>query len=488
MPMDLTSSIPASPTASGRVLQRNLSVGSIVFMVVAFAAPLGVVVANFPIILTTSGTVAAPLYIIVAGILLVLFSVGFTRMSRRISNAGAFYTYIMRGLGRRAGLGAAMLALASYLCLLVGVATYVGVAANGALQQFAHVTVPWSILALIGLAIVAFLGYRDIDLSARVLGVLLVAEILAVTIFDVAILLRGGPHGYAPHAFSPGTAMSGAPGLGLLFSFLGFFGFEATAVFRNEARDPERTIPRATYVAVISIGVFYALSSWATVVGLGPDNAVAAAGSDPADVMTSLGRQYAGAFIGDAMQILLVTSMFACVLSIHNALTRYSFTLSAQGVLGGGMSVVHARHRSPSRASLVVSVSSFMAMLVVIVLRLDPVAQTYAWFTGAATIGIIALMAITSVSVVVHFRRVPDRATGLFPVMIAPVLAALGLVGVLVLAIKNLPLLVGTSTAANIVLALLVVIIAGGIATAFVLRSRRPDQYAALLADTESAS
>lgn len=487
MELDLPAPPPAVTPADHGSLHRNLGVGSIVFMVVAFAAPLGVVVANFPIILTTSGTVAAPLYIIVAGALLVIFSVGFTRMSRRISNAGAFYTYIMRGLGRRAGLGAAMLALASYLCLLIGVGTYVGVAASDALSRFAHVDLSWWILALIGLVVVGFLGYRDIDLSAKVLGVLLVAEILAVAIFDVAILVKGGPGDYAPHAFSPATAMDGAPGLGLLFSFLGFFGFEATAVFRNEARDPAHTIPRATYVAVISIGVFYALSSWATVVGLGPSKAVDAAGSDPANVMTDLGTRFAGAFIGDAMQILLVTSMFACVLSIHNALTRYAFTLSSQGVLGSGMGVVHPTHRSPSRASMVVTLVSLAGMVVVTAIGLDPVAQIYAWFTGAATIGIIALMAVTSVSVVVHFRRVPDPSSGLFAVTIAPVIAALGLIGVLVLAIKNLPLLVGTSTAADIVLAALVVIIAAGVTTAFRLRRRRPDQYIALLTEIEAA-
>ena len=49
----------------------------------------------------------------------------------------------------------------------------------------------------------------------------------------------------------------------------GFIGFEATAIFRDEAHDPHRTIPRATYVALIIIGVFYTLSCWAHRVGVG---------------------------------------------------------------------------------------------------------------------------------------------------------------------------------------------------------------------------
>jgi amino acid transporter len=59
--------------------------------------------------------------------------------------------------------------------------------------------------------------------------------------------------------------VSGSLGTAIMFAIASFIGFEATAVFRDEARDPERTIPRATYLALILIGVFYTLSSWAVV-------------------------------------------------------------------------------------------------------------------------------------------------------------------------------------------------------------------------------
>ena len=84
------------------------------------------------------------------------------------------------------------------------------------------------------------------------LGVVLVLEVVAVVAIDLGVLFSGRE--LVGRTFSPAEAMSGAPGLGLLFAFLGFFGFEATAVFRNEARDPDRTVPRATYVAVLGVG------------------------------------------------------------------------------------------------------------------------------------------------------------------------------------------------------------------------------------------
>ena len=90
----------------------------------------------------------------------------------------------------------------------------------------------------------------------------LVLEMLAVLAIDLGVLLSGRELSATP--FSPAEALSGAPGLSLLFAFLGFFGFEATAVFRHEAKDPLRTIPRATYLAVVLIGVLYTVSAWSS--------------------------------------------------------------------------------------------------------------------------------------------------------------------------------------------------------------------------------
>lgn len=474
---------PATSATQGTDdLRRSLGAGSIVFMVVAFAAPLGVVVANFPLIISVSGTVNAPLYIAVAGIILILFSVGFTRMSRRVVNAGAFYTYVMKGLGRVPGLGAATLALISYLLLVVGIAAYIGVAASALIAFFVPaVTVPWWVFAFVALLVIALLGYRDIDLSAKVLGIFLVVEIVVVAILTIVIFIKGGPDGHSLSALSPSSALHGAPGLGLLFSFLGYFGFEATAVFRNEARDPDRTIPRATYIAVISIAVFYSISSWATVIGLGETHAVAKATADPSNLIAGLARSYVGPVLADAFQVLIVTSMFACTLSIHNALTRYTYTLGSQGVFPGGLGRIHQSHRSPHRASLTISAASIAGLLIVTVLRLDPVAQTYAWFTGAASVGIITLMTVTSVSVIVHFRRSPDRSANVAAVLIAPILAGVGLLGVLALTVGNLPLLVGSQTAAWVVLGFLVAVVVVGLVLGLVLKVRRPNHYLALV-------
>jgi len=457
-------------------LHRGLGVGSIVFMVVAAAAPMSVVAANLPIIILVSGNIAAAAYFIVAMLVLLLFAVGFTLMSKHVRNAGAFYSYVQAGLGRIPGVGAATLALGSYIVLLVGVTAYLGAAVSNAIRHYAGAATPWWGWALLALGLVGVLGYREIELSSKVLGVLLMAETLIIVVLDVGIIGHGGRAGLNLEPFEPAVIVTGAPGLGIMFALFGFSAFEATAVFRNEAKDPDRTIPRATYLALVSIGVFYAASSWAVVMGAGTADAVADASRDPQNMVLDLAVRYLGPLARDVMSVLLVTSTLACVLSFHNVITRYQFTLARSGVLPRSLGIVSPVHGAPSRSSLVVTAVSLACVAAVALTRIDPVQQAYTWLSGAATLGIVALMALTCLAVLVFFRKA-RRDQGAWRTVTAPGLGLLGLCAVLGLVLDNFPGLVGGTTEAIVVALLVAAAFLAGIVVALVLRARRPAVY-----------
>ncbi|XBB68725.1 APC family permease [Nocardioides sp. WV_118_6] len=466
-----------SPDGAAR-MQRGLGVVPMVLMVVAAAAPLAVVTASVPVIISASGSTAAPQFFIVATVVLCLFSVGFTSMSKHVPNAGAFYSYIQRGLGRHVGVGAAALALGSYAVMLIALYAYLGVATSTLLDRV-HVGVPWWCSALAWVLAVGLLGYRDIELSSKVLAVLLVAETLAVVVLDVAIVGHGGADGLSMTPLAPSSFATGAPSLGLMFAFFCFIGFEATAVFRNEAKDPDRTIPRATYVAVVFIGVFYAFAAWVVVQGLGVGQAVDQASQDPEDVVQNLAATYVSPILTDVIQVLLVTSFFACVLSFHNVITRYQFTLATKGLLPAAIAEVSDRHRTPSRSSLTFTTISFAAVATVALLGWDPIGQTYVWFSGASTLGLIALMAMTSLAVIVFFRT---KAPGpsVWHAVIAPGLACAGLTVILVVIIANFSLLVGSTGTAVVLGCGIAATFVSGLVVAERTRRTRPDRYAAL--------
>ena len=474
----------ASVAGSPTLLHRGLGVGSIVFMVVAAAAPLAVVTANLPLVISASGSTAAPLYFLMATVILVLFSVGFTAMSRFVPNAGAFYSYIQAGLGPRLGIGAAALALGSYGVMLIGINAFLGVATSNLLIAFFNINVPWWFCSLVALVVIGFLGFRDIELSSKVLGILLAAEALVVVVLNIAIVSRGGEAGLNAEPLSVSAFSTGTPSLGLMFAFFSFIGFEATAVFRNEAKDPDRTVPRATYIAVVSIGLFYAISSWAVIEGLGVGRAVDKATTDPENLIMNLAQWYVSPILTDIIQVLLVTSVFACVLSFHNVITRYQFTLAVKGLLPKALATVDQKHLTPSKSSLTFSLISLTATAAIAVIGWDPFKQIYTWFSGAATLGLITLMAMTSFAVIAFFRK-RGCARSTWRTVIAPALSLVGLTVILVLVIGNFSLLVGSASTAIVLGVLLLATFVAGVVGAEAMRRARPDRYEALTRDSQ---
>src|SRR4029453_9206316 len=110
------------------------------------------------------------------------------------------------------------------------------------------------------MAIIAVLGYRQVDLSVKELAILVSLEFLIVLILDAAIFIQGrqsGPPPLNPIPFTWAAFTSGSVAIALLFNFASFIGFEAPTIYSEEAKDPKRTVPRATYVAVLTIGIFY---------------------------------------------------------------------------------------------------------------------------------------------------------------------------------------------------------------------------------------
>ncbi|QJY49162.1 APC family permease [Pseudonocardia broussonetiae] len=444
-----------------RTLTGRLGVGSIVFMVVAAAAPLTVIAGTVPLGLAAGNGAAFPTtFALCCGILL-LFAVGFCAMSRHVPDAGAFYAYVQRGLGHPLGLGSAFLALVTYAAVQLAVYGYIGAVIDALVQNWGGPVVPWWIWSLLVVAVVGLLGFRNIELSGKVLGALLIAEVAIVLVFDAVVVGRGEQ--FSTAFVSPPQVVSGSLGIAIMFAIASFIGFEATAVFRDEAVDPERTIPRATYTALLLIGVFYTLSSWAVVSAWGDAAAVEAAAADPGGMIVTTITNVLGPVGGDVAQVLLMTSLFAAALAFHNVLARYYFALGNSGALHSAVGRSHPRHRSPHVASLTQSTVAAAFLVVFAIAGLDPVAQVFAWMAGTSTVGVLALMTLTCAAVIVFFRRtrVDSRV---WHTVAAPALGLVGLLACLVLTVSNFPTLIGGSgLLASVIFAVLVLSVVFGV-------------------------
>jgi amino acid transporter len=457
-----------SATPTGK-LSGRLGTGGIVFMVIAAAAPLTVLAGNVPLAVGIGPGVGAPVGFLIASVVLLLFAVGFVTMTPHVKEAGAFFAYVTLGLGKRAGMGIALVALVAYTAIQVGVYGFLGWAANDLVTFYGGPQLPWWLYSLLTITIVAALGYRHIELSATVLGIALVLEITVVVVMDAAIFLSGGAEGISLTSFTPDALLSGPLGVAVLFALTGFIGFEATAVFRDEARDPERTIPRATYLAVLIIGIFYTVSSWAMILGDGPSKAVAVAERTLAgegNMLLDTAQLYIGGTLRDIMQVLLITSLFACVLSFHNVIARYQFVLARKGLLPERLGRVHPKQHSPAVSSIAQSITALVLVTVFATVGLDPLVGVFGSMAGVATVGMVILMLTTSIAVVVFFARYRDRARGrLWTTRIIPVVAVLSLTASMWLVLSNFTLVTGSSVAVSVFLGLVPVaaLVAGAV-------------------------
>lgn len=457
----------ASTVEGNGHLSGHLGTRNIVFMVIAAAAPLTVIGGNVPLAVGLGNGPGAPVGFIIAALILLVFSVGFVTMTPHVREAGAFFSYVTEGLGDRLGTGVAIVALIAYTAIQLGIYGYIGWALDDTVQYYGGPEVPWPAYALLTLAIVAVLGYRHIELSAKVLAVALALEIGIMLLLDVVIVGDGGAHGVNVDSFTPDAVTSGSLGVPVLFALTGFIGFESTAIFRDEARDPERTIPRATYLAVIIIGGFYALSCWALVIASGTDQVVGVANATldgDGNMLLDTTASYLGDAGRDVVNVLLLTSLFACVLSFHNVVARYQHVLARKGLLPPRLGEVHASHGSPAVSSVVQTATALVLVVACALLDLDPLVGVFGSMAGVATVGMVTLMLTTSVAVVVFFARRPALREGrVLQTRVAPVLACAGLLSGLWLVLSNFTLVTGAGVTASTVLALvpLVGLVAG---------------------------
>jgi amino acid transporter len=440
-------------------LTGHLGTAGVVFMVIAAAAPLTVIGGNMPLAMGLGNGAGAPVGFIIAAVVLLLFSIGFVTMTPYVREAGAFFSYVTEGLGKRPGMGIAVVALIAYTAIQVGIYGYIGWAVDDTIHSYGGPTIPWPVYSLLVLAIVAFLGYRHIDLSAKVLGVALVCEIGIVLVLDAVVLARGGDSGLNLDSFTPDVVTSGSLGIPVLFALTGFIGFEATAVFRDEARDPERTIPRATYLAVLIIGGFYALTCWAFVVANGSDNVKAVAERTLAgegNILLDTTATYLGSVGRDIVNVLLLTSLFACVLSFHNVIARYQYVLARKRLLPATLGRVHPVHQAPSISSVVQTATATALLAVLAIAGVDPLVGVFGSMAGVATVGMVILMLTTSVAVVAFFIRRPELIRRRsWQTQVAPVLASIGLLASGWLVLTNFTLVTGGSASLSTVLAII---------------------------------
>ena len=251
------------------------------------------------------------------------------------------------------------------------------------------------------------LGYRTIDVGARLLAVLMVAEIGILLVLDIAVLAAKGGAALPATSFAPHTLLhgGGSLGIGLMFAFGAYAGFESAALYGEEARNPRRSIPLATYASVLVITVFYGLTSWVAVGAVGAGQVRAVAGKELGNMFFALSNQYVHA-VGDHGHGSAAVHQPPGLAGRHPQRRQPLHVRAGPGADPAGL----AGHLAPAprlaipgqrRADVVnVVVAGGFALA-----GLNPYLNLATAMAGLGTLGIIVLQAAAAAAVVAFFRR-----------------------------------------------------------------------------------
>jgi amino acid transporter len=412
----------------------SLGLASVLFLCITGSAPLAVFMFNFPFVVGAGNERYAPAAFLFATIVLTIFSVGYVQMARKLRAAGGMFTYVSHGLGRALGMMSGISLAAAYT--LFG-ASLIGGFAAFAQSKVASVTdtepIGWIWFALIGIVGISLLGYFDIPISAKILGVALLFELAVILVFTIGVFGQGGNNGVSIDPVLPWNAFKGvAFGLGIFIAFWSWVGFEAAPNYAEESKEPHRIIPIAVYASCVFVGVLYTLASWASVSSYGPANEAFEAltagktavfgGSEVIDYLNFNvvpAEQLIGSWLGGAMEIFIITGAFACAAALNNAGLRYTYALGREGLLPRALGRTHKKHRTPHVAVLV---QGLIAALICIAFRFadrGPL-DVYYWVAVQGVIWIILVQALTSLAVWAYFRRGPADERHWWKTTVAP--------------------------------------------------------------------
>ena len=490
--------IDVSSKAGVHKLQgRAVGLVGVLFLAVTGAAPMSAMLGNVPFAAGYGIGTYAPAAFLLATIVLTIFSIGYAAMASRVSSVGGFYSFISQGLGREVGMSAGFTSLACYSLFEASLSGLFAFFGNKWFSEHLGINIPWIVLALIMIALIAVLSYRDVKLSVKVLGTALIAEVAILVIFVLGVALAKSGTSYSLESlnvfkvYTPLAAQTvgdlaipaGAAAVGVFMAFWSWVGFEMAPNYAEESRDPKRTIPQSLLISVIGLGVFYVIVSW-SVVSAYPSQAdmAAMAFSDGVNFFLTPMKAFVGTWAYELMFLLILTSSFACGMAFHNTAARYIYSLGREGVLPKAVAETHDHHKSPHKAS---AVQSVLAAIWVVLYGLgygfdDPSGQAwlgvYTLFAVLGTGLLLVLQAVVSVAIIVWFQK--NGGGNVLTTLIAPAVSVVVQVWLVYTLIDNLATLGGTNGFATSIPFIGLAIIVVGLLWGFALKTINPEGYA----------
>ena len=345
---------------------------------------------------------ALPFVYLVSLIAALIVANGVAEMARKLPAAGAFYTYVVRGIGPKAGFITGTLMFLGYSLLEPAELALIGSWIHDVLARFGF-DVSWLIIAAIFWVTTFVLSIRGIRISMEAALLLFGIEVAVILVLCFFVLGKGGAEGINLRPFNPGESPNGISGiaLGMVFGILSFVGFEGAATLGEEVQNPRVNVPRAIFGATLLVGVIYLFATWVETLGFGVST-ISTLQNDSAPFDT-LAQTYGPDWLRILVDIAGASSMFGVMISAHNGISRIIYAMGRERLLPAVLGTINHRYSTPQMAIIVQSVGS--AIIAVVLGSIAGPFQTYGYLGALLTLGIIPVYMLVNVAVIRYFRR-----------------------------------------------------------------------------------
>lgn len=406
--VDSDISAPAHQVSASRLKKNTISPVGLAALAIGITSPAMGLFALWGTMESATGPVT-PLIFLCAMLVILPTGTSYAVLNSRFPSAGAASTWLWRSVSPVAGFLAGLLMTTYFLMATISIPIMFAMF----FADFVRITqlpIPYLPALFTGIVIstlpVTFLCLRGAEASTKMTVRLMLIESFVVLALSATIVFVKAAHagGLSLSPFDPKGATQGISGFwaAMVVGVLGFCGFDVVSTAAEEANAPRTHVPRAIFLTLIGMAVFWALNAWAFTLAI-PVGEVIGYTRAGIPAVTGIAARYWG-FGSLTVDLIAFTGTTAIYLSCVQGSSRIVFALARHGLLPAVFGQLAGEHRVPRNAVLgIIIFAVAVNFATVFVLRngLD----TFNWWSFALVFfATLTFMAVNLANGIYFFR------------------------------------------------------------------------------------
>jgi amino acid transporter len=360
-----------------------IGLASSIVIGVASTAPAYSLAATLGYIIILVG-LQAPAIVVLAFVPILFVSIGYQQLNKREPDCGTTFTWATKAFGPKTGwmggwgiIAADLLVMAS-LAQVAGQYVFLLFGADGIGSDSSSVWV--LIVGLIWMALMTYICYRGIEISARIQQGLLSLEVVVLVIFAATALVK--VYGAHPPATAIHPALSwfnpfhvtdlNTFAQGIILMLFIYWGWDSAVSVNEETKDRDKTPGRAAIISTVLLLVTYVIVTLAaqSFAGVGTTGIGLANPNNSSDILSvvgtaAFGTSGFGTVMGKLLILLVLTSAAACTQTTILPTARTTLSMAAFKAIPARFASIHPKYLTPTSSTVwmgAVSALIYLAM------------------------------------------------------------------------------------------------------------------------------